>query len=62
MKELGEITTMRLVRSLVVDEMARCTNIYAPKYKELHRLYEWVSLTIPDRRVHDKPARKRKAE
>lgn len=51
-KELSEITTMRIIRSLVVDEMDCCMNIYAPKYKELNKLYNWVSENIPDKRIH----------
>ena len=53
-KELQEGSTMRLLRALVVDEMHRCTNVYAPKYQELTKLYDWVSKHIPDKRVHDK--------
>ena len=60
MKELSETSTMRLIHYLIVDEMARCTNVYAPKHVELEKLNDWVYRHIPDRRVHDKPARKRK--
>lgn len=52
-KELSTTSTMRLIRALIVDEMSiRCTNVEAPKYKELKRLYSWVEKNIPDNRVH----------
>jgi hypothetical protein len=54
-KELHGNSTMHLIRALIVDEMnLRCTNVEAPKYKELCKLNNWVSKRVPDKRVHDK--------
>ena len=52
-KELNSISTMRIIRSLIIDEQQRCSNIYAPKYQELTKLYNWVSNNIKDKRIHD---------
>ena len=52
-KELNTISTMKEIRSLIVDEQSKCSNIYSPKYKELCKLYKWVSKNILDKRLHD---------
>jgi len=54
MKELNEITTMRYIRALIVDEKNKLTNIYSPQSKALDKLYYWVCKNIPDERLHDK--------
>lgn len=54
MKELSEITTMRYIRALIIDEQSRLTNVYSPQYRALTKLYKWVSKNIPDKRLHDK--------
>jgi hypothetical protein len=56
-KDMQSESTMRLIRACILDEREGCTNVYSPKYKELSKLYYWVSKNIPDERLHDKEAK-----
>ena len=52
-KKQKEITTMRAIRALILNEQSRITTTYSPKNKELNKLYHWVEKNIEDKRMHD---------
>jgi hypothetical protein len=47
MKELGQGKRTILLR-LISERRGRCTNVYAPLYRRLTELYDWVETNVPD--------------
>ena len=47
-KELKEVTNKKLIQTLIVERKSDCTNIYAPLYKRLQQLENWVDKNIKE--------------